>query len=497
MENNNDNKTEHVLRPPIVTIMGHVDHGKTSILDAIRKTDVAGGEFGGITQHIGAYQITHNSKKITFIDTPGHEAFTQMRARGGKAADIVVLVVAADEGVKPQTKEAISHAKAASVPMIVAINKIDKAGANSQKVKQELASESVMVEDWGGDIISVEVSAKNGTGLDKLLDAILLVSEMHEIKGDPNTELEAIIIESKLDRKKGVVVTCIVRNGTLRIGQKVVAGGGECKIKSLMDDKGKMVKEVGPSTPIEILGFCKVPHVGDLILEKGSELAALSIEQERVEIYGKDSKRTVALVLKADTEGTLEAVKGSLANLVTSSVEATYAIKFLHCGTGDVTESDVVLAQSARGGVVVGFDVKIPQNVKDLAEANKVLVKTYKTIYELIEDAEKLLEGTATQEESKIKGRAQVIKLFKLPSGDIITGCKVIAGALKVGIKCSVYDKDPSDLTEEDKPLFTGTIKSLKKGKDEVNLVGRDNECGILFKPQFEDIKPGMWIEVR
>lgn len=496
MENKNTAKTEYETRPPVVTIMGHVDHGKTSILDAIRNTDVAAQEYGGITQHIGAYQITHNSRKITFIDTPGHEAFTQMRARGGKAADIVVLVVAADEGVKPQTKEAISHAKAAGVPIIVAINKIDKAGANPQKVKQELASENLLVEDWGGDSISVEVSAKEGKGLDKLLDAILLVADMHEIKGSAKNELEAVIIESKLDRKRGVVVTAIIKNGIMKIGQRVVAGNIDCKIKSLMDDKGKMSDEVGPSTPIEILGFSKVPHVGDLILMQGSELAELSTEENRVEIIGKESKKTVAIVLKTDTEGTLEAVKGSLAKLVTSSVEATYALKFLYCGTGDITESDVALAQSAKG-VVVGFDVKIPQNVADNAESNKILVKTYKTIYDLIEDAEKLLEGTATKEELKIKGRAQILKLFPLPSGDVVTGCKVIAGALKVGVKCSVYEKDPADITEEDKPIYTGTIKSLKKGKDEVNLVGRDNDCGIMFKPAADNIKAGMWVEVR
>jgi translation initiation factor IF-2 len=496
MENTNEKKSEYDIRPPVVTVMGHVDHGKTSILDVIRKTDVAAGEYGGITQHIGAYQVTHNSRKITFIDTPGHEAFTQMRARGGKAADIVVLVVAADEGVKPQTKEAISHAKAASVPVIVAINKIDKAGANSQKVKQELASENILVEDWGGDVISVEVSAKEKTGLDKLLDAILLVADLHEIKGNPNTELEAVIIESKLDRRRGVVVTAIVKNGTLKIGQKITAGNMDCKIKSLMDDKGKIMTTAGPSTPVEILGFSKVPHVGDLLLEKDSELLGLSEEENRVEIIGKESKKTVTMVLKTDTEGTLEAVKGSLAKLISSSVEATYAIKFLHCGTGDINESDVALAQSAKG-VVVGFDVRIPPAVQEVADTNKILVKTYKTIYELIEDAEKLLEGTATQEELKIKGRAKVLKLFKLPSGDVVVGCKVIAGALKTGIKCSVFDKDPSDVTKDDKPLFTGTIKNLKKGKDEVSLVGRDNECGVLFKPAFDDIQVGMWIEVK
>ncbi len=491
-----ENKNKNELRPPIVTIMGHVDHGKTSILDAVRKSDLAAREYGGITQHIGAYQISHHNKKITFIDTPGHEAFAQMRARGGKAADIVVLVVAADEGVMPQTKEAILHTKAAAVPMIVAINKMDTAGANPQKVKQELAQESVLVEDWGGDVVSIPLSAKTGEGIDKLLDAILLIAEVHEVKGNASGELEAIIIESKLDRKRGVVVSCIVRNGTLRVGDKVIASNLEAKIKSIVDDKGKAIDEAGPSTPVEILGFGKVPHVGDLIMQSGSELAQLAIEVNRVEIIGKNAKKTVAMVLKADTEGTLEAVKGNLAKLISSSVQATYALKFLHCGTGDVTESDVMLAQGAKG-VVVGFNVRIPQSVADLAESNKILVKTYKTIYDLVEDSEKLLQGTATQEEAKIKGRAQVIKLFKLPSGDVVAGSKVIAGALKVGAKVSVYDKNPADVMVEDLPLFTGMIKNLKKGKDEVNIVGRDNECGILFKPEYSDIKEGMWVELK
>jgi len=491
-----ENKTENDLRPPIVTIMGHVDHGKTSILDAIRKSDLASREYGGITQHIGAYQITHNNKKITFIDTPGHEAFAQMRARGGKAADIVILVVAADEGVKPQTKEAIVHAKAAAVPIIVAINKMDMGGANPQKVKQELAQENILVEDWGGDIVSVELSAKTGEGIDKLLGAISAVSEVHEIKGKADGELEAVIIEARLDRQKGVSVSCVVRNGTLKVGDKVIAGNTSAKIKSIKDDRGRDLKEAGPSTPVEVLGFTTTPHVGDLILQSGSELASLSLEENRVEIIGKNAKKTIAMVLKADTEGTLEAVKGNLAKLVTSSIQSTYALKFLFCGTGDISESDVMLAQNTKG-IVIGFNVKIPQHVADLAESNKTLVKSYKTIYELVEDAEKLLEGTATQEEAKIRGRAQVIKIFKLPSGDLVAGSKVIAGALKVGAKVSVYDKDPADVTDEDKPLFVGIIKNLKKGKDEVNLVGRDNDCGILFKPDFEEIKEGMWVEVK
>ena len=484
------------IRLPIVAVMGHVDHGKTSILDAIRHTDVQAKEYGGITQHIGAYQITYKDQKVTFIDTPGHAAFTQMRARSGRAADICILVVAADEGVMPQTKEAIQHIHAAQVPMIVAINKMDANGADAQKIKQELASEGVQVEDWGGDVVCIEVSAKNKTNIDKLLDAILLIADLNPIKGSVENELEAVIIESFLDRKRGVNVSVIVRNGVLNVGDKITASGYVAKIKSLLDDKGLPIKSAGPSTPVQIFGFSQVPHVGDLLVTEGSELASLTVDENQVEIIGKNSKKTVAVVLKADTYGTLEAVKGSLANLVTSSVEATYALKFLFSGTGDVTESDVVLAQSSRGGVVIGFNVRIPTAVADLALNNKVTVKSYKTIYDLIDDAEKLLEGTALKEELKIKGRAQVLKTFKLQSGDLVAGSRVIAGALKPNTRVSVYDKDPSTLVDGDTSLYTGAIRNLKRGKDEVTVVGKDVECGVFLKPQFDDIKAGYWIEV-
>ncbi|KKS16242.1 MAG: Translation initiation factor IF-2 [candidate division WWE3 bacterium GW2011_GWB1_41_6] len=494
--NDTVNTSQETIRPPVVTVMGHVDHGKTSILDAIRKTSVQAGEYGGITQHIGAYQIEHNSKKITFIDTPGHQAFSQMRARGGRAADIVVLVVAANEGVKPQTKESIQHAKAAGVTIIVALNKMDTAGADPQNVKQELAREGVMVEDWGGDIISVQVSAKSGTGLTDLLDAIQVQAEMMNLKADPASELEAVIIESRLDAKRGVVVTVIIKNGTLRIADEVSASGYNIKIRSMMDHNGKMLKEAGPSTPVEILGFSKPPSVGDLLVQKGSELAELAIDENRVEIIGKDTKRTVAIVVKADTQGTLEAVKAGLAGLVSEVVGATFSLKFLRASVGDITDSDVLLAQGARG-IVVGFGVKPAPNVADLADNLKVTVKTYQTIYELMDDVKELLEGTAHDAEAKIKGRAQVLKTFKLPSGDIIAGCKVLAGALKEGSRIAIYDKDPADVTKEDEPLYVGQVKKLKKGKNEVPLVGKDNECGILLKPQFEGIAGDLWVEVR
>ena len=485
---------EKNIRAPIVTFMGHVDHGKTSILDAIRKTNVQKGEYGGITQHIGAYQITHNGKKITFIDTPGHSAFTQMRARGGKAADIVVLVVAANDGVMPQTKEAISHAKSAGAPMIVAINKIDVTGADPQKVKQQLAQENVLVEDWGGEVMCIEMSAKTEENLDKLLDAILLLSEMHEFEGDPQGELEAIIIESKLDPKRGVVVTCIVRNGTIKMRQTVVGSGCECKVKMLLDHQGNSLKEAGPSTPVEILGFKELPRVGDLIVEEGSDLAELSEDTDRTEIIGKNAKKTISLVLKADTQGTLEAVKASLADLVTSSVEATYALKFLHTGTGDITDSDAMLAQSVNG-IVFGFNVNIPSSVTDFSDNSDIKIKSYQTIYDLIDDAKKLLEGTALEEEAKIKGRAEVIKTFKLRSGDIIAGCNVIAGSLKPGMGVKIFDKNPADVNELEEPLFVAQIKKLKVNKDEVGIVGKNNECGVLLKPQFDDITRGHWFE--
>jgi translation initiation factor IF-2 len=482
-------------RPPIVTFMGHVDHGKTSILDAIRHTNVQEGEYGGITQHIGAYQVTHNNQKITFIDTPGHEAFTQMRARGGRVADIVVLVVAADAGVQPQTKEAIAHARAGGSQIIVAINKMDLPAADSQKVKQQLAQENIMVEDWGGDTICVEVSAKTKENLNQLLDAILLVSEMKELKYLPAAELEAMIIESKKDAKKGVLVSCVVRAGTLKLRDQVVASGQRAKIKSMVNDKGEQMQTADPGTPVEIMGFKETPQVGDLIVEEGSELADLAVDEAREEIIGQDTRKVVAIVLRADTQGTLEAVKASLAEMITSTVGLTFSIKFLLATTGDITDSDIMLAQSGDG-IVIGFNVKVPPYLKDLARDLGVIVKSYQTIYELIDEVGDLLEGSAIREEEKIKGRAQVLKIFKLTSGDKIIGCKVEAGSLKVKNSIAIYDKNPIDLTNEDQPLHKAKIKKIKSGKDEIEVAGKNNECGLLLKPQYEEIEKGMWIEV-
>lgn len=488
--------SEVFYRPPIVTVMGHVDHGKTSILDAIRKTNVTAKEFGGITQHIGAYQIEYHSKKITFIDTPGHAAFSQMRSRGGKVADIVILVVAADAGVQEQTKEAIAHAKASGGTIIVAINKIDLPNADVQRAKQQLAQEDILVEDWGGSIVVVEVSAKTGKGLDKLLEMIQLIAEMQEIKARPEGSLEAIIIEAKMDKKKGALVNVIVKDGTLRIGDEVYASGKIAKIKSLMNDKGQMLKEALPGDPVEILGFKEVPSVGDTIVQKGSGLEEFSESTDKVEIVGLDTKKTINLILKADTSGTLEAVKSSLSNLVTTNVNADYSIKFLLTSTGEISDSDVLLAQSTNG-LIVGFNLKVAPSIEDLAESKKVFIKVYKTIYELIDDVKDMLEGKAVSDEQKIKGRAMIQKLFKLPSGDMVLGCKIMAGSIKNTSRVSIYAKNPADLNKDDVPLYTGNVKTLKRGRDDISVAGKDTECGVLLKPEYLEAKEGFYIEVR
>ena len=487
--------TSEKARPPIVAVMGHVDHGKTSILDAIRHTNVSAGEYGGITQHIGAYQIEHKNHPITFIDTPGHEAFTQMRARGGKTADIVVLVVAADDGVMPQTKEAIGHAKAFSVPIIVVINKVDLPSADIRKVKQQLAQEDLLVEDWGGQVISVEVSAKTGVGLDKLLDAILATAELLQLHGDPSGELEAGIVEARLDKKKGVVVSAIVRNGSLSVGDEISASGQSIKVRSLRDDKGLEVKKAVPGLPVEILGFRKIPNVGDIIVEAGSELSELSVDESRVEVIGQNTKKTVNVILRADTQGTLEAVKASLAKLVSSAISTTYSLKFLLCAPGGVVDSDVTLAGSTSG-IIIGFNVSIAPSAADLAQNKHISIKVFRTIYELIDEVSDMLAGVASVEEQKIKGRAQVLKIFKLPSKDVIAGCKVLAGRLKASDRVAIYDKDPADLKKEDLPVYTGSIRKLKKEKEEIGVAGKDTECGVLLRPQFEAIAADLFIEV-
>jgi translation initiation factor IF-2 len=489
------NKTKEILRPPVVTIMGHVDHGKTSLLDAIRHANVAAKEFGGITQHTSSYQIDHNGRKITFIDTPGHAAFSNMRSRGGKVADIVVLVVSADDGVMPQTKEVISHVKNAGVPMIVAINKVDLPQADIQKTKQTLAQENVLVEDWGGDVICVEVSATKKLNLDKLLDSILLTADFADLKADPDGELEAFILESKMDRKKGTLVYAIVKNGTLHVGEDVWAGGQVSRIRSITDTNGKSVKSALPSDPIEISGFKRVLNAGDLIVRKGSDLEELAVDDSRIEIIGQDTKKVIGVILKADTQGTLEAIKASLSDIVTAAATADFSIKFTYTGSGDISDSDVSLATGTKS-VIIGFNVKAGTSALELAEEKKIPVKIYHTIYSLLDEVTDMLQEAAFSDEAKVKGRAEILKMFKLPSGDLVIGCKVLAGALKVNKRVSIYSKNPADLAREDTPVYTGSVKRLKIKHDDVSIVGKDNECGVFLKPQFDNAEPGFFIEV-
>lgn len=496
MPNENMSTSKYITRPPIVSVMGHVDHGKTSILDFIRKTNVAGKEYAGITQHIGAYQASYNGNLITFIDTPGHAAFSNMRARGGKVADIVVLVVAGTEGVMPQTKEAIVHAKAGGAKIIVALNKSDLEGFDEKKTKQQLAQENVLAEDWGGDVICANVSAKTGNNLDCLLDSIITLAQMMELKADPNGEPEALIIESRLDSKRGAVVTAVIKNGTLKVGMEISAGKKHAKIRSISDYLGQPLKEAGPGTPVEILGFKDTPSVGDIIVQKGSVLESLTEEENRVEIVGKDTKKKVSVVIRSDTLGTLEAIRGSLAKMAVESPIANFSLEFLFTGTGDITHGDVLLADSA-GGVVLGFGIKATASVLDLAENHGIKVEMFKTIYELIEFVEKLLSGAAITEEAKVKGRAEILKLFKLESGDMIVGCKIIAGILKEDTKIAIYDKNPNDLKKEDVPVYQGSIKKIKEGKNDVASAGKGKECGLLLKPQFANARAGYYIEVR
>jgi translation initiation factor IF-2 len=419
-----------------------------------------------------------------------------MRSRGGKVADIVILVVAADAGVQAQTKEAIAHAKDSGGTIIVAINKIDLPAADAQKAKQQLAQEDILVEDWGGSIVAVEVSAKTGKGLDKLLEMIQLIADMQEIKARPEGALEAIIIEAKMDKKKGALVNVIVKDGTIKIGDEVYASGKIAKIRSLMNDRGQMLKEAFPGDPVEILGFKEIPSVGDTIVQRGSGLEEFSESTDKVEIVGKDTKKTINLILKADTSGTLEAVKASLSNLVTANVNADYSIKFLLTSTGEISDSDVLLAQSTHG-LIVGFNLKVAPSIEDLAESKNVFIKVYKTIYELIDDVKDILEGKAVSDEEKIKGRAVIQKLFKLPSGDMVLGCKILAGSIKDTSRISIFAQNPAELTKDDIPLYTGNVKTLKRGRDDIKVAGKDTECGVLLKPEYLEAKEGFYIEVR
>lgn len=497
-----DDERDLKPRPPVVTVMGHVDHGKTSLLDAIRKTKVTEREAGGITQHIGASEVQINGKKIVLLDTPGHEAFTAMRARGAKVTDIAILVVAADDGVMPQTIEAINHAKAAGVPLIVAINKIDKPGANSDRVKQELSEHGVLIEEWGGDVIAVAVSALQGLNIDELLEMILLVAEMEELKANPNRRAVGTVVEAELDKGRGAVATILVQNGTLKVGDSVVIGTSHGRIRAMVNDKGKRVKIAGPSTAVEITGLSEVPEAGDQLVAVADDKQARTIAEQRVNRIKEQQLRATQrvsldalysqmqtgeikelnIIVKADVQGSVQAVKQSLNKLSTDKV----VIKPIHGGVGAITETDVSLA-SASNAIIIGFNVRPTSNASSLAEKENVDIRTYRVIYNAIEDIEAAMKGMLDPEYKEVQlGKAEVRATFKVPGLGLIAGCYVIEGKILRSAKVR--------LVRDGIVIHEGAIGSLKRFKDDVREVATGYECGIGID-NFNDVKEGDIIE--
>lgn len=466
------------VRPPIVTILGHVDHGKTSLLDFIRKSSVAAKEHGGITQHIGAYQVSHEGKLITFIDTPGHAAFEKMRSRGAKVADIAVLVVAVDDGVMPQTVEAIKHILEAKVSMIVAINKIDLPGIDIkvqlEKIKRQLSDNKVLVEEYGGDVPIVNLSAKTGEGVDKLLEMILLVAEVNEIKGDPNLPAAGVVIEANLDKFKGPIATLLIRNGTLKKGDAIVLNGVLGKIRGMNDYAGQSLDSAAPSTPVEILGLESVPVVGATLGVASIEAKKQQETKSLIERLREDKNAVLNLVIKADKQGSLEAIESSLEQFNSEGEH----VKVISSATGDITESDIKLAASVSA-IVIGFNNKIVSTASKLAETEQVLVRQYNIIYELLDEIEDVVEGmlkVGALEE--VFGTAQIIAEFPYGKNIRIAGCKVLDGIISKGPKIKII--------RGEEIIGEGKIKVLKKVKDEVVKVEKGDECGMMFEPQID-----------
>lgn len=498
-----DEEKNLLPRPPVVVVMGHVDHGKTSLLDSIRHSSVTSQEAGGITQHIGAYTVQINGNPITFLDTPGHEAFTAMRMRGAQVTDIAVLVVAADDGVMPQTIEAINHAKAAGVEIIVAINKIDKPSANPDRVKQELVEYGLISEDWGGDTICVPVSATNKTGIDQLLEMIILSAEMKELKANPNKKARGTIVEAQLDRGRGPVATVLVQNGTLHVGDPVVAGCAYGKIRAMTDDKGRRVKKAAPSTPVEILGLSEVPLAGESFYvaanEKQARQVAESVIAKNRENLIKDTPQKVSLddlfnqiqagnvkdlniVVKADVQGSVEAVRQSLEKLSNEEVR----IRIIHGGVGAITESDVMLA-SASNAIIIGFNVRPEPAAKNFADGEKVDLRLYRVIYNAIEDIKAAMKGMLDPiYEEKIIGHAEVRQLFKASGVGTIAGSYILDG--KFTRNCKVR------ILRDNVVIYEGELESLKRFKDDVKEVAAGYECGLVMK-KFNDIKESDVVE--
>ncbi len=489
--------TALALRPPVVTILGHVDHGKTSLLDSIRNAHVADREIGGITQHIGAYQVDYQDQKITFLDTPGHEAFTSIRSRGARVTDIAVLVVAADDGIMPQTEEAIDHARAAEVPIVVAINKMDLPGADPERVKRQLSQHNLLVEDWGGDIISVPVSARTGEGIDDLLENLLVVAEIAELKANPTSPASGVIIEAKLDRKRGPTATVLVQSGTLGVGDYVVAGTSWGRVKAITNDRGRIVKEVVPGAPAELLGFGSLPEAGDLMAVLPTERMARSIVHDRERLKSTQQSQVRALtleevvkqidagdikelnlVLKADVQGSVEAVRQSLERLT----DAEARVRILHAGSGNVTESDVLLA-SASNAIIVAFSVGEEMGVERVADRMGVEIRHYGIIYQLIDDVEQALHGMLEPTFTDvILGQAEVREIFPSRRNVKIAGCRVIEGRIVRGAAIRVM--------REGKTLEETGINSLRHFRDEVNEITNGMDCGILLT-DFNDFELG------
>ena len=496
-----DKAEDLVERPPVVTIMGHVDHGKTTLLDYIRKSDVVSGEAGGITQAIGAYSVKCNDKTITFIDTPGHAAFTEMRARGAQITDIVIIIVAADDGVMPQTKEAIDHAKAAGVPIIVAINKIDKPEANVDRVMTGLVENGLTPEEWGGDVVVNKISAKSGLGVDELLENILLVAEMQEYKANPNRYATGAVVEARKDSKVGSIATLLIQNGTLRLGDPIVIGNYAGKVRTLKNDKGQNIVEAGPSTPVEVTGISEVATAGDKFMAFESEKQAKEIAEARTlrshqadtnfsgmsleDLFGriKEGEKEINVVLKADVNGSLEAVKNALEKIDVEGVK----VKVIRGGVGAITESDVVLA-SASNALIIGFNVRANNSTSDIAKEYNIDIKTYDIIYKVVEDMENAMKGMLDPEyEEKVIGTLEIRQIFKFSKVGLIAGCHVTSGLVKVGAKARII--------RDDIVVYNGSVKTLQHEKDQVKEMKKDMDCGLTLE-NCQDYKEGDIIEV-
>ena len=490
LKEDEEEEKDLVSRPPVVCVMGHVDHGKTSLLDYIRNTHVTDREAGGITQNIGAYSVKVRDRKVTFLDTPGHEAFTAMRMRGAKSTDIAVLVVAADDGVMPQTIEAINHAKAAGIEIIVAVNKIDKAGANVDRVKQELTEYGLVAEDWGGSTIFVPVSAKTGEGIDSLLDMILLTADILELKANPNRKARGLVLEAKLDKGKGPVANVLIQKGTLHVGDYIACGSASGKVRAMMDENSRRVKAAGPSTPVEVLGLNDVPNAGEVLVATDTDkdaknFAATFISESKSKLL-EDTKSRMSLdalfsqiqegslkeldlIVKADVQGSVEALKQSLLKLSNDEV----VVKIIHGGVGSITETDVTLA-AASNAIVIGFNVRPDATAKSMADQEGVDIRLYKVIYQAIDDIEAAMKGMLEPiYEEKVIGHAEVRQLFKASGVGTIAGSYVLDGMVQRGCKVRI--------SRDDKQIFEGGLASLKRFKDDVKEVKAGYECGLVF----------------